>query len=106
MSTFELVWDSRCGVAESPVWDEARRRLLFCDIGGELDDRQVHDLSDVDTGVMLDRGGGGAHCTADGVAHRRTGRETHPLVGCRRARHDALRRTAAGNAPGLRAQAG
>ncbi|HEY8287854.1 MAG TPA: SMP-30/gluconolactonase/LRE family protein, partial [Acetobacteraceae bacterium] len=30
---FELVWDSRCGVAESPVWDAANRRLLFCDIG-------------------------------------------------------------------------
>ena len=35
MSTFELVWDSRCGVAESPVWDAANRRLLFCDIGGK-----------------------------------------------------------------------
>jgi sugar lactone lactonase YvrE len=34
MSTFELVWDSRCGVAESPVWDAANRRLLFCDING------------------------------------------------------------------------
>jgi sugar lactone lactonase YvrE len=32
MSTFELVWDSRCGVAESPVWDAANRRVLFCDI--------------------------------------------------------------------------
>jgi sugar lactone lactonase YvrE len=34
MSGFELVWDARCGVAESPVWDAARRRLLFCDIPG------------------------------------------------------------------------
>jgi sugar lactone lactonase YvrE len=34
MSEFELVWDSRCGVAESPVWDAATRRLLFCDITG------------------------------------------------------------------------
>ena len=35
MSTFELVWDSRCGVAESPVWDTVNRRLLFCDIPGK-----------------------------------------------------------------------
>jgi sugar lactone lactonase YvrE len=35
MSDFELVWDSRCGVAESPVWDAANRRLLFCDINGK-----------------------------------------------------------------------
>jgi sugar lactone lactonase YvrE len=35
MSTFELVWDSRCGVAECPVWDAATRRVLFCDIGGK-----------------------------------------------------------------------
>jgi sugar lactone lactonase YvrE len=35
MSTFELVWDARCGVAESPVWDAANRRLLFCDIPGK-----------------------------------------------------------------------
>lgn len=35
MSDFELSWDSRCGVAESPVWDEANRRLLFCDIPGK-----------------------------------------------------------------------
>jgi sugar lactone lactonase YvrE len=32
MMTFDLVWDSRCGVAESPVWDAANRRVLFCDI--------------------------------------------------------------------------
>ena len=35
MSQFELVWDSRCGVAESPVWDASTRRLLFCDIPGK-----------------------------------------------------------------------
>jgi len=35
MATFELVWDSRCGVAESPVWDASTRRLLFCDIPGK-----------------------------------------------------------------------
>ncbi len=35
MSDFELVWDSRCGVAESPVWDAPNRRLLFCDINGK-----------------------------------------------------------------------
>ncbi len=45
MSIFELVWDSRCGVAESPVWDAANRRLLFCDIGG----KKINALS-VDTG--------------------------------------------------------
>ena len=35
MTSFEVVWDSRCGVAESPVWDPASRRLLFCDIPGK-----------------------------------------------------------------------
>jgi sugar lactone lactonase YvrE len=35
MANFELVWDSRCGVAESPVWDASTRRLLFCDIPGK-----------------------------------------------------------------------
>ena len=35
MTEFELVWDSRCGVAESPVWDASTRRLLFCDIPGK-----------------------------------------------------------------------
>jgi sugar lactone lactonase YvrE len=35
MNDFELVWDARCGVAESPVWDAAGRRLLFCDINGK-----------------------------------------------------------------------
>ncbi len=47
MSEFELVWDSRCGVAESPVWDSARRRLLFCDIGG----KKINALM-VDTGAQ------------------------------------------------------
>jgi len=46
MSTFELVWDARCGVAESPVWDAANRRLLFCDING----RKINALS-VDSGA-------------------------------------------------------
>lgn len=46
MSAFELVWDSRCGVAESPVWDAATRRLLFCDINGKW----INALS-VDTGA-------------------------------------------------------
>ena len=35
MSEFELVLDTRCSVAESPVWDAANRRILFCDEGGE-----------------------------------------------------------------------
>ncbi|MEJ0020024.1 MAG: SMP-30/gluconolactonase/LRE family protein [Acetobacteraceae bacterium] len=46
MSQFELVWDSRCGVGESPVWDASTRRLLFCDIPG----RAIHVLS-VDDGA-------------------------------------------------------
>ena len=46
MSDFELVWDSRCGVAECPTWDAAKRRVLFCDIGG----KKIHALS-VDTGA-------------------------------------------------------
>jgi sugar lactone lactonase YvrE len=46
VSEFELVWDSRCGVAESPVWDKATRRLLFCDIGG----RKINALS-IDSGA-------------------------------------------------------
>lgn len=45
MSEFELVWDSRCSVAESPVWDAANRRLLFADING----KRINVLS-VDTG--------------------------------------------------------
>ena len=46
MSDFELVWDSRCGVAECPTWDAAARRLLFADIPG----KQIHALH-VDTGA-------------------------------------------------------
>ncbi|HEY4043887.1 MAG TPA: SMP-30/gluconolactonase/LRE family protein [Rhodopila sp.] len=46
MSDFELVWDARCGVAESPVWDAATRRLLFCDING----KRINALN-VDTGA-------------------------------------------------------
>ena len=46
MSEFELVWDARCSVAESPVWDAAERRLLFCDING----KRINALS-VDTGA-------------------------------------------------------
>jgi sugar lactone lactonase YvrE len=46
LSEFELVWDSRCTVAESPVWDAARRRLLFCDIQG----RKINALH-ADTGA-------------------------------------------------------
>jgi sugar lactone lactonase YvrE len=30
--TVECVWDSRCRVGESCVWDAVRRRVLFCDI--------------------------------------------------------------------------
>lgn len=45
MSDFELVWDSRCGVAECPVWDAPNRRLLFCDING----KRINALS-VDSG--------------------------------------------------------
>ena len=47
MSQFELVWDSRCGVAESPVWDASTRRLLFCDIPG----KRINALS-VDDGAQ------------------------------------------------------
>ena len=47
MGVFELVWDSRCGVAESPVWDAATSRLLFCDIGG----KRINALS-VETGAQ------------------------------------------------------
>ena len=41
MTQFELAWDTRCGVAESPVWDPSTRRLLFCDIPGQ----RIHALS-------------------------------------------------------------
>jgi sugar lactone lactonase YvrE len=30
----ELVWDAQCDVAESPVWDEEGRRILFADMFG------------------------------------------------------------------------
>jgi sugar lactone lactonase YvrE len=46
MSDFELVWDTRCDVAESPVWDPVRRCLLFADING----KRINALS-VDTGA-------------------------------------------------------
>ena len=46
MGDFELVWDSRCAVAESPVWDAVNRRILFCDIEG----RRINALS-VDSGM-------------------------------------------------------
>jgi sugar lactone lactonase YvrE len=45
MSEFELAWDARCSVAESPVWDATARRLLFCDING----KRINALS-IDTG--------------------------------------------------------
>lgn len=45
MMNFDLVWDSRCSVAESPVWDAANQRVLFCDIQGG----RIHALS-VDSG--------------------------------------------------------
>jgi len=51
MSEFELIWDCRCGVGESPVWDAANRRLLFCDIPG----RRIHALSvDDDARIQWD----------------------------------------------------
>jgi sugar lactone lactonase YvrE len=43
---FELAWDSRCAVAECPVWDAANRRVLFADIQG----RCINVLS-VDSGA-------------------------------------------------------
>lgn len=46
MSDFELAWDARCPVAESPVWDAANQRVLFCDIEG----KRINALS-VDTGA-------------------------------------------------------
>ena len=65
MEDFELVWDSRCDVAESPVWDAARRRLMFCDINGKrinalsVDDgaRQSWDFPDVVGSFGLCRSG-------------------------------------------------
>ncbi|MDR3535356.1 MAG: SMP-30/gluconolactonase/LRE family protein [Acetobacteraceae bacterium] len=65
MSTFELVWDSGCGVGESPVWDAAHRRVLFADIPGKrvlaygVDDgtRSGWDLPDVVASFGLARSG-------------------------------------------------
>jgi sugar lactone lactonase YvrE len=65
MIRFELVWDSRCGVAESPVWDATTRRLLFCDIPGKrinalsIDDgaRDTYDLPEVVGSFGLCRSG-------------------------------------------------
>jgi len=47
MIHFELAWDSRCAIGESPVWDAARRRVLFCDIAG----RRIHALT-IDSGAQ------------------------------------------------------
>ena len=47
MSDFELVWDVKCEVGESPVWDAAHRRVLFADIEG----RRIHAFS-VDSGAQ------------------------------------------------------
>jgi len=47
MIHFELAWDSRCTIGESPVWDAANRRILFCDIAG----KRIHALS-VDSGAQ------------------------------------------------------
>lgn len=52
MSTFELVWDSRCGVAECPVWDAANRRLLFCDINGRKINALAVDSGDRETWIL------------------------------------------------------
>ena len=65
MLQFELVWDSRCGVAESPVWDPSTRRLLFCDIPAKrihafgVDDgaRETYELPEVVGSVGLCRSG-------------------------------------------------
>ena len=65
MITFELVWDTRSGVSECPVWDAANRRVLFCDIGGkkinalsvDTDARQTWDLPEVVGSFGLCRSG-------------------------------------------------
>jgi sugar lactone lactonase YvrE len=46
MMDFELAWDSRCTIGESPVWDERNRRILFCDIPG----KRIHALG-LETGA-------------------------------------------------------
>jgi sugar lactone lactonase YvrE len=48
MTAFELAWDSRCEVGESPVWDAAARRLIFADIPTG----RLHVLS-VDSGARV-----------------------------------------------------
>ncbi len=65
MIDFQLAWDSRCGVAELPVWDAATRHLLFCDINGKrinalsVDDgaRESYDLPEVVGSFGLCRSG-------------------------------------------------
>ena len=65
MSTFELVWDTRSGVSECPVWDAANRRLLFCDIPGkrinalnvDTDARETWDFPEVVGSFGLCRSG-------------------------------------------------
>ncbi len=65
MSDFELAWDAQCGVAESPVWDAANRRLLFCDINAgrinalsiDTDARQSWDFPEVVGSFGLCRSG-------------------------------------------------
>jgi sugar lactone lactonase YvrE len=65
MSDFELVWDARCDVAESPVWDAATRRVLFCDINGkrinalsvDTDARETWDFPEVVGSYGLCRSG-------------------------------------------------
>ena len=46
MSDFELVWDTRCDVAEIAAWDPVTRRLLFADIDG----KRINALT-IDTGA-------------------------------------------------------
>jgi sugar lactone lactonase YvrE len=63
--TAELVWDARCGVGESCVWDAERRRILFADIPagriysyGTTDGQQHHwTLPDVVGSFGLSRSG-------------------------------------------------
>jgi sugar lactone lactonase YvrE len=65
MSEFELAWDARCSVAESPVWDATARRLLFCDINGkrinalsiDTDERETWDFPEVVGSFGLCRSG-------------------------------------------------
>jgi sugar lactone lactonase YvrE len=65
MIEFELAWDARCSVAESPVWDATARRLLFCDINGkrinalsiDTDERETWDFPEVVGSFGLCRSG-------------------------------------------------